>query len=126
VGNRHGDRFYPQISGVARSYNFYPIAPMQGSDGIAIIALGLGRQVAGGMAALRFSPAHPRNVPGMSSVKETLEGAQRHFFALDMSQPHRMPSAEEEGNLLHLGVDAALEDATLAPLVSTYSAENDR
>lgn len=126
VGNRHGDRFYPQISGVARSFNFYPVAPMRGEDGIAIIALGLGRQVAGGMAALRFSPAHPRNVLAMSSVKDTLESAQRHFFALDMSQPHRMPSTEEEGNLLHLGVDEALADGTLGPLVSTYSAANDR
>lgn len=126
VGARHGDRFYPQLSGVARSFNFYPIPPMRGEEGIAVIALGLGRQVAAGLTALRFSPAHPRNVPAMSSVKDTLDNAQRRFFALDMSRPHQMPSVEEEGNLLHLDVADALDDETLAPLVSTYSAANDR
>lgn len=126
IGARHGDRFYPQISGVGRSFNSYPIAPMRGEEGIAVVAFGLGRQVAAGLTALRFSPAHPRNVLSMSSVKDALENAQRRFFALDMSQPHRMPSVDEEGNLLHLDVADAREDGTLGPVVSSHSAANDR
>ena len=126
IGSRHHDHFYPHLSGVARSFNFYPIAPMRGDEGIAVIALGLGRQVAGGLKAVRFSPAHPRNVPAFSSVKDTLESAQRRFYALDMSQPHRMPSVEEEGTLLRLEIDAAREDGTLPLLASTYSPQNDR
>jgi hypothetical protein len=126
VGSTHGGRFYPHISGVARSYNFYPIAPMQGEDGIAVIALGLGRQVAGGLRALRFSPRHPHNIPAFSSVTATLESAQQNFFALVTDEPHRLPSIEEDANLLRLELEDARADGTLTSLASTYSRANDR
>ncbi len=126
VGSRHRDHFYPHVSGVARSVNFYPIEPMRAEDGIAVIALGLGRQVAGGLRALRFSPAHPRNIPAFSSTDAVRENSQNQFFALDMSRPHRMPTFEEESNLLCLEINEALEDGVLDPLVSTYSPQNDR
>ena len=126
VGSRHGDRFYPHISGVARSFNYYPIAPMRGEDGIAVVALGLGRQVAGGLQALRFSPRHPRSVPAFSSVQSTLENAQRQFYALDLQHPHRLPGIEEDTNLLRLDVDDARPDGVLPLLTSTYQPQNDR
>ncbi len=126
IGQAHGNRFYPHISGVARSHNFYPIAPMRRQDGLAIVALGLGRQVAGGLQALRFSPHHPRHVPAFSSTESTLAAAQRQFYALDLSHPHQMPSFDEEATLTKLDLDAAREDGTLRLVASTYSAENDR
>ncbi|RKZ11698.1 hypothetical protein DRQ32_05350 [bacterium] len=126
VGSTHSGRFYPHMSGVARSHNFYPIAPMRGEDGIAVVALGLGRQVAGGFRALRFSPRHPGNIPAFSSVNSTLESAQRHFYALAMDEPHRLPAFAEDENLLRLEVGEALKDGTLEALASSYSPENDR
>ena len=126
VGARRRDRFYPHLSGVARSFNYYPIAPMQGEDGIAVIAMGLGRQVAAGLQAMRFSPRHPRSIPAFGSVDSTLENAQRQFFALDMQSPHRMPGFDEDENLLQLGVDDARGDGVLPLLVSTYQPQNDR
>lgn len=126
VGARHGDRFYPHVSGVARSYNYYPIAPMKGEDGIAVVALGLGRQVAGGMQAMRFSPRHPRSVPAFGSVASTLDNAQRTFFALDMQHAHRMPDMDEDANLLQLEVAEARSDGVLNLLTSTFQPQNDR
>jgi CheY-like chemotaxis protein len=126
VGTAHRGRFYPHISGVARSHNFYPIPPMRGEDGIAVVALGLGRQVAGGLRALRFSPRHPGNIPAFSSVDSTLESAQQHFYALSIDEPHRLPTFDEDENLVRLQVKEAEQDGTLGSLVSTYSSANDR
>ncbi len=86
VGAPHGDRFYPDFSGVARSHNVYPSAPMKVEDGIAAVALGLGRTVVEGDACLRFSPRHPRNVLALSSPEAFLSNSQREFFALDLSR----------------------------------------
>lgn len=124
VGAARGDRYYPNLSGVARSYNFYPIAPMRAHDGIAVVALGLGRQVVAGGEALRFCPAHPRNIPQFSSVRATLESSQHMFYALDLSQPARMPERDELANLLHLDVEQAFTDRAHVHLASTYSYEN--
>jgi CheY-like chemotaxis protein len=124
VGRRHGDRFYPDISGVARSHNFYPTAPALPEDGIAAVALGLGKTVAGGGPCLRFSPPHPGHVMDHSSVKAMLEHTQRNFWALRLGNSD-METWTNEGPLEHLTLRAAEEDGTLAPLASTYSAEND-
>ncbi len=124
VGTRQNDRFYPHVSGVARSYNFYPIAPMKARDGIAVIAMGLGRQVMGGFDALRFSPAHPRNIPQFATVRSTLDSAQRAFFALDLRDSARLPERDENANLVRLEIEEAVKDGTLAQLISSYSAEN--
>jgi hypothetical protein len=124
VGSRHGDRFYPDISGVARSHNFYPTAPARPEDGIAAVALGLGKTVAGGEPCLRFAPPHPGHVMDHSSVEGMLENTQREFWALQMG--HSEPEDwTHEGPLLRLPLKAAEEDGTLASLASTYSAAND-
>ncbi len=122
VGARHGNRFYPHISGVARSHNYYPQPPAGPEDGITAVALGLGRTVAEGEPCLRFSPAHPGHILDHASVESVLRGAQRHFWALELGRDE--PSWEDEGPLVRLPLRAAEEDRTLAPVASTYSQEN--
>ncbi len=120
VGATHGPRFYPEISGVARSHNFYPLAPMKPADGIAAVALGLGRAIVEGGTCLRFCPSYPRQVPQLSSVAETLETSQRDFWALRLEGDLDLEMREEL-----FGLDAAEADGTLGAVASTYSKEND-
>ena len=86
VGRQHGHRFYPTLSGVASSYNFYPFGNMKPEDGVAQVALGLGKSVVEGFEALRFSPAYPEVLPQFSSTQDILRNAQRRFYALDMTR----------------------------------------
>jgi hypothetical protein len=123
VGARHGNRFYPHISGVARSHNYYPQPPARPEDGIAAVALGLGKTVAEGEPCLRFSPAHPGHILDHASVEAVLEGAQREFWALELGRD--APGWDHDGPLTHFPLRTAEEDGTLAAVASTYSAEND-
>jgi hypothetical protein len=120
VGAAHGPRFYPEISGVARSHNFYPSAPAKAEDGIAAVALGLGRAIVEGGACLRFCPLYPTHVPQLSSVAEALETTQRDFWALRLEGEADLAMREEL-----FGLDVAEADGTLAGVASTYSKEND-
>jgi len=123
VGARHGDRFYPDFSGVARSYNVYPSPPMKSEDGVAAVALGLGRAVVEGDACLRFSPRYPRHILGGSAADVLLHNSQREFFALDL--PHRKSLAGPEGaELTRFSLEDAEHDGTLAAVGSTWSPEN--
>jgi len=124
VGNRFEDRFYPSFSGVAQSFNFYPLAPLKAEDGTAYVALGLGKTVVDGCRALRFSPAHPAHVQ-FTSLQDHLNGSQREFLALDMSLPGRILETDSSLNLVRLQLDAAEKDGTLEPLGSTYSPEDE-
>ncbi|MBZ5640357.1 MAG: histidine kinase [Acidobacteriia bacterium] len=124
VGAVHGDRFYPNFAGVARSYNFYPTSPMTTEDGIAAVALGLGETVVDGEACIRFCPRYPRHLVQFSSVRDVLQNSQREFCALtllDAVQDAPRPAFE----LKRLGLEAAEEDGTLSLVGSTYSPEND-
>ena len=89
VGARHGERFYPDVSGVARSHNFYPVAPMQAADGIAAVALGLGETVVDGERCFRFCPRYPRHLVQFSSVRDVLRNSQRSFYALRLDEAGR-------------------------------------
>ncbi|MFY9824797.1 MAG: PEP/pyruvate-binding domain-containing protein [Thermoanaerobaculia bacterium] len=120
VGAAHGPRFYPEISGVVRSHNFYPLPPMKPADGIAAVALGLGRAIVEGGACLRFCPRYPMHVPQLSSVAEALETSQRDFWALRLEGDADLAMREEL-----FGLDAAEADGTLNRVGSTYSKEND-
>jgi hypothetical protein len=123
IGARHGDRFYPDFSGVARSYNVYPSPPMKSEDGVAAVALGLGRAVVEGDACLRFSPRYPRHLLGGPSADNLLHNSQREFFALEL--PHRKPLAGPEGaELTRFSLEDAEQDGTLAAVGSTWSPEN--
>src|SRR5215831_3216285 len=84
VGASHGPRFYPDFSGVVRSHNFYPVEPMTYSDGIAAVALGLGRTVVDGGKCISFCPKYPRNLLQFSSVEDILSNTQTEFCALEL------------------------------------------
>jgi hypothetical protein len=120
VGGARGRRFYPDLAGVARSYNYYPLLPMRSEDGIAAVALGLGEIVVSGQPCFRFCPRYPRNIVQFSSVKDTLINAQREFYALELGQDNPTGFA-----LARFDLTAAEEDGTLARVGSTYSPEND-
>jgi len=87
IGQSHGDFYYPAISGVAQSYNYYPFSQMKPEEGAVTIALGLGKTVMDGEAALRFSPQHPEILPQRSTVDDILENAQRAFYGLRLNEP---------------------------------------
>jgi CheY-like chemotaxis protein len=120
VGEAYGDFFYPAISGVAQSHNFYPVGAMRPEQGIAHIALGLGKTVVEGEKTLRFSPAHPRVLPQFSSVDATLRNAQRHFYALRVRNYPDKLSFETHSNLEKREVDDADGEFPVASLASTY------
>jgi hypothetical protein len=125
VGRRFGDRFYPHVSGVAQSRNFYPIGSQQPEDGIVLAALGLGHQVVGGGTALRFSPGAPEVLPQFPTVQHLLRGTQTRFWALDLSRPRvDFLSGRCETNLCEHGLDVAEADGTLAPVGSVYRVED--
>lgn len=126
VGSRRGDRFYPTLSGTASSYNFYPFGDMQPEDGVAQIALGLGKSVVEGFESLRFCPKHPQALPQFSSVKDILRNAQRRFYALDLSRNDVIPGIETDLNLLHEDVSVAVRDGAVSHIGSTYDRVNDR
>ena len=122
VGTRHGERFYPDFSGVVRSRNFYPVPPMTFEDGIAAVALGLGRAVVDGGKCLTFCPRYPRNLVQFSSVEDILANSQSEFWALELDG-----AAEGRPGHWHerrFGLDAAESDGTLRALASTYSRDN--
>ncbi|OAV67938.1 phosphoenolpyruvate synthase [Bacteroidales bacterium Barb4] len=120
VGTAYGSRFYPAISGVARSLNFYPTGNEQPEDGIASIALGLGKYIVDGGQTLRFSPRHPHNVLQTSSPEYALRETQTRFYALDLDNLADNFSVNDAFNLLRLPLKEADADGSLRYLVSTY------
>ncbi|MBB4620942.1 CheY-like chemotaxis protein [Parabacteroides faecis] len=120
VGNRYNDHFYPTISGVARSLNFYPIGNEKAEDGIANIALGLGKYIVDGGQTLRFSPRHPHSILQMSSMDFALRETQTRFYALDLKNLAEQFSIDDSFNLLRLNLKDADADGSLKYIVSTY------
>ena len=120
VGNRYNDHFYPTISGVARSLNFYPIGNEKAEDGIANIALGLGKYIVDGGQTLRFSPRHPHNILQMSTMDFALRETQTRFYALDLKNLAEQFSIDDSFNLQRLGLKEADADGSLKYIVSTY------
>ena len=125
VGRRHGDVVYPDLAGVARSLNFYPVRNMRPEDGIASVALGLGRTVVEGGRAVRFSPAHPQFLPQFSTPHDVLENAQREFWALSLTVPPNFRSPDASVNQVKLDLAWAERNGTLLPVASVYSPDND-
>ena len=120
-GEKHEARFYPDFSGVVRSHNFYPVPPMTFADGIAAVALGLGRTVVDGGKCLMFCPRYPRNLLQFSSVEDILANTQSEFCALELDGVSRGPLHLREA---HFGLNVAEADGTLDAVGSTYSADN--
>jgi CheY-like chemotaxis protein len=124
VGRQYGEFFYPAISGVAQSYNYYPVDPMRAEDGIVHLATGFGKTVVEGERSLRFCPAYPLHMPQFSTVEDMLDNAQRHFYCLS-----RAAGAESVGGMtlrqLEEAGDAADEKA-IRFLSSAYIPEEHR
>jgi len=123
-GTQYGDRFYPTFSGTARSINFYPIEPEKPEQGIAVIALGLGKYIVEGGRGLRFSPSYPKKVLQLSSPDMALRETQKNFFALNMSADAYHPSTDDGINLMNLTIEEAEKDGSLTYIASTYDFEN--
>ncbi|MDQ1330296.1 MAG: hypothetical protein QG578_559, partial [Thermodesulfobacteriota bacterium] len=126
TGSRYKDFFYPAISGVAQSYNFYPVSHMKPEEGIAHIALGLGKTVVEGGAALRFSPKYPQFLTQFSSVEDILKNAQRNFYALNMSTTCYDPGTCDDVNLVKLETDSAKDHPLVTMLSSSFIQEENR
>jgi hypothetical protein len=124
VGRRYDQYFYPSISGVARSVNFYPIEPEKAEDGIASIALGLGKYIVDGGTSLRFSPIHPKKILQLSSTEMTLRETQKVFYALDLNNTHFTLETDDSTNLAKLRINVAEKNGSLQQISSTYDFQN--
>lgn len=125
VGNQYGDYYYPHISGIAQSYNYYPVADMKPDEGFAVAAVGLGTYVVDGWKSFRFSPKYPK--VSMYSIKDLLNSTQVQFYALDCRE--RDIDFVKDGELAALkllDISEAEKHGTLRHCVSVYNANNDR
>jgi len=126
TGRDYGDFYYPAISGVAQSYNFYPVKPMKAEEGIAHIAVGLGKTVVEGERALRFCPKYPNMLPQFSAVDDILSNAQRFFYALRIRECGPSLNFGEYCNLERRALDEAEAELPVRMLASTYVPDEHR
>jgi hypothetical protein len=126
VGDRHGDRFYPTLSGVARSYNFYPMGKAKPEQGIVDLALGLGKTIVDGGICWTYSPAFPKISAPFASVPDLLKQTQVQFWAVNMGKPPAYDPIKETEYLVKSGLAEAEKDSTLLFIASTYNAQSDR
>ena len=124
VGNDYGGRFYPNLSGVLRSLNFYPVGKEKAEEGIASLALGLGKYIVEGGQTLRVSPYHPDQVLQTSELQTVLRDTQTSFYALDMNHVGTDFQVDDGFNMLHLKVRDAVKDGSLNFIASTYSVDD--
>ena len=120
VGTQYGDRFYPSISGVARSINYYPINDELAEEGTVSLALGLGKYIVDGGLTLRVCPYHPDKVLQTSEMEMALRETQTRFYALDLKNLGQNFSLDDGFNLLKLPVKEAENDGALTYIASTY------
>ena len=120
VGKTYGDHYYPNISGVLRSLNYYPIGDETAEEGIASLALGLGKYIVDGGQTLRVSPYHPHQVLQTSEMETALRETQTQFYALDMKHVGEDFKVDDGFNILKLKVKEADKDGSLAGIASTY------
>ncbi|MDX2417634.1 MAG: PEP/pyruvate-binding domain-containing protein [Xanthomonadales bacterium] len=126
VGRNRDGQFYPVLSGLARSYNFYSVGRIKPEEGIAYLAVGLGKTVMEGENCLFFSPANPQVLPQFSGPQDYLRNTQREFFAVNMNKPSVFPKKGGEDGLVKLKMTESESHGVLKFVGSTYSADNDR
>lgn len=126
VGQRRGDRFYPDISGVARSYNFYAFEPARPEDGVVTLALGLGKTIVDGGVAWTFSPTYPEKPPPFATVQELVKGTQTEFWAVNMGKPPAYDPVSETEYMVRGNLADVEPDEALSLLASTYDPARDR
>ncbi len=124
IGAPYGSYFYPAVSGVARSINFYPIGNEKPSDGVVDMAMGLGKYIVDGNRGIRFSPLHPKNILQLSTLELALRDTQTQFYALNMEAVSVDFSTNDGFNLMKLDVKEADEKGPLKYLASTYDAQD--
>lgn len=125
MGTSRNNRFYPEFSGVAKSYNFYPVPPQKSHDGIVSVALGLGKTVVDGGNTVRFCPKYPNDLIQFYSVEESLNNSQIDFYALDLEATQDNSFETHDMLVKRNPLSAAEQDGTLHYVGSTYSPEND-
>jgi len=123
-GNRHDEIYYPTLSGVARSINYYPIGAEKAEDGIVNIALGLGKHIVEGGLSLRFSPRYPKKILQLSSPETALRDTQKEFFALDLNIDSFVPSTDDGVNMLKLDIKDINNENALKFAASVYDRNN--
>ncbi len=125
VGEKYEDFYYPHVSGVAQSYNYYPVSHMKPEEGIVMAAFGLGEQIVSGRKAYRFSPVYPD--AEINTAKELLNNSQTTFFAVNLKKKNiDLLKQGENAFLDNPGIDEAEKHGTIKHLVSTYDHDNDR
>ena len=126
VGYRFAERYYPTISGVARSHNFYPTGSADPRDGVVNLALGLGKTIVDGGRVWSYSPALPRALPPYGSTSDLLKATQTRFWSVFMGTPKEYDPIRETEYLYEGSLSEAEEDGTLQYVCSTYDAASDR
>jgi hypothetical protein len=126
LGRRVNHRYYPHISGVARSFNFYPTGGARPSDGVVYLALGLGKTVVDGESCWHYSPATPKAPPPFNDLGDLLKNTQTSFWAVHMGEPPVPDPIRETEHLVRPGLTEAEDDGSLKYLVSTYDPQSDR
>ncbi len=126
VGRRFNDRYYPHISGVARSYNFYPSGAARPENGVVSLALGLGKTIVDGGGVWSYSPSCPKASPPVSSASELLKFSQSEFWAVNMGRPSVTNPMQETEFMVRESITEAEEDGTLKYVASTYRPQDDR
>lgn len=124
VGSQYGNLFYPAISGVARSINYYPIGNERPEDGIVNMAFGLGKYIVDGNIGLRFSPLHASNILQLSTLEMALSDTQTRFYALDLTSEIKDFMVDDGFNLLKLRLKEAEKDGPLRFVASTYDPQD--
>ncbi len=124
-GTNYGDRFYPIISGVARSINFYPIASEKTEDGVVDLAFGLGKQIVEGETTLHFSPGASNKILQLLNPKTTLQSTQKTFYAIDMTKTDFELTTDDSVTLKKFNLDEAQKDNSLDVVTSVYDFSTD-
>ncbi|HBG58148.1 MAG TPA: phosphoenolpyruvate synthase [Porphyromonadaceae bacterium] len=124
VGSQYGKLYYPAISGVARSINYYPIGDEKTEDGIVDLAFGLGKYIVDGNMGLRFSPLHASRILQLSSLDLALRDTQTQFYALDLDSVSKDFTIDDGFNLLKLRLREAEKEGPLRYVASTYDPQD--
>ncbi len=123
TGTTFGQYCYPNVSGVARSLNYYPLGKESPEDGIAYLAFGFGKTVVDNGISLRFSPKHPKRAMQLNAGQSPTSKMQTQFYALDMEHSFK-PEASDSENLVQLDVADITDPAPLKYIASTYDVKN--
>jgi hypothetical protein len=126
IGSKYKDRFYPKFSGVARSYNYYPINKTKPEEGVVNLALGLGKQIVDGGISWVYSPTRPKVAPPFANDNDLIDNSQNTFWSVNMSQVKEYDPINEEEHLIQSNINTAETDGSLDMIASTYSSESNR